>query len=426
MLPMLLALTAQAGPPSLWSAPVRVRAAAASPDGADLLVALDRYLQVRSPATGAVRSKVRACDHPVAVGFSDTTTAVVVCREEAIALSWPGLEITQLARFDGRVETGAVGPGVFAAGFSDGQLTIHRSPLWKPRTEQTFSDIETLDFDFEGKRLLLANDDRKPLRLYPASGEAQALAPVGDTAVFSPDGSQLFALKGGFSAVLTNPAGAVAATFKTGSWINDAHFLSDTEILAGGSEGLVVYRAGSAKPVETWASGSRWSKLAVGDGWRCAADWTQMQCWGVADDARSAVDPATIAANRPASQPERRPGTTGTAASSKSTSAQRPPPQPASSEPAELNLASRRGDLLITRLTSGSAPAVGTDLTLYKHVTRQLGRTQITAWLNIADVTVAQVQGGTIKLTIVQENSVMTMNGQKVDQFKTGSRLKVE
>ena len=415
MLALLLALTAPAGPPSLWNAPVRVRAAAASPSGADLLVAVDRYLQVRSPATGVVRSKVRACDNPVAVGFADANTAVLVCRDEAIALSWPALEITQLARFDGRVDTGAVGPGVFAAGFSDGKLTIHRAPLWKPRTEQTFSDIETLAFDPEGQRLLLANDDRKPLRLYPASGEPQVLTPVGDTAVFSPNGSQIFALKGGFAAVLTDPAGSVSATFKTGSWINDAHFLSDTEILAGGSEGLVLYRAGSARPVETWASGSRWSKLAVGDGWRCAAD-----------DAQSAVDPATIAANRPTPRPDPPPPTTGTTAPSRSPAPPPPPLQPASSEPAELNLASRRGDLLITRLTSGSAPAVGTELTLYKHVTRQLGRTKVTAWLNIADVTVAQVQGGTIKLTIVQENSVMTMNGQKVDQFKTGSRLKVE
>jgi len=91
-----------------------------------------------------------------------------------------------------------------------------------------------------------------------------------------------------------------------------------------------------------------------------------------------------------------------------------------------FSLMSRRGSVVKMQITDGDLPKVGHSGTLSKRVVKQFGRMNMTAWVNIASVKVTNVTGGTVTLTIEEEQSIVMVNGQKVDHFKPGSQLRLE
>ncbi|MFK7927688.1 MAG: hypothetical protein AB8H79_05850 [Myxococcota bacterium] len=405
-----------AAPPDLWAANVKVADAVASPSGGDLLIARRGTLEVRSPTDGTVRATASLCRAPKAIGFVSDSTLMVVCETKAQTVSWPDLKVSDLKQWTGRAEKGGFGPNVFAVGFNDGKMSVHRAPNWAGVESMTFSDIETLSFDPQGERLLLANDDGKPVRLYPVAGEPQVLTATGDLALFTPDGESIFGILKYFTVGIFKPGDSPTSTFKCGSWINDAAFLSPTRVLAGGSDGLVVYQKGTTKPVEVWEKGSRWNHLALGEGWNCAANWTELRCWGQGSTVASQV-------------PDPTPGTaaaSGVTSSGSGTATAAPAATAAKATPMAFSLTSRRGNVVKMQITGGEVPKVGHSGTLSKRVVKQLGRMSMTAWVNIASVKVTNVTGGTVTLTIEEEQSIVMVNGQKVDHFKPGSQLRLE
>jgi outer membrane biosynthesis protein TonB len=91
----------------------------------------------------------------------------------------------------------------------------------------------------------------------------------------------------------------------------------------------------------------------------------------------------------------------------------------------EGTLASRTGKTVV--IEAAGSPTAGAKGALYVHFEQELpllGKTQ--GWLGVADVTVKDVKGGKITLTVDQEKSKMTVNGKKVDHFKKGNRVKLE
>lgn len=107
-------------------------------------------------------------------------------------------------------------------------------------------------------------------------------------------------------------------------------------------------------------------------------------------------------------------------------------PSPAPAEVAEPTggkstgtLVSARGEQLVVTL-EGQTPAVGSAGTVFKRVTKQLGKMSFEAWLDVASVRVEAVAGKRVTLTVTQENSVVTVNGQSKSHFTPGSAIRLE
>lgn len=91
----------------------------------------------------------------------------------------------------------------------------------------------------------------------------------------------------------------------------------------------------------------------------------------------------------------------------------------------EGKLASRAGSLLVIQV-AGASPSPGAKGVLYRHFEQDIGPLHTTGWLAIADVTVKEAKGGSIKLDMVAEKSVIMVNGKKVNHFEPGNLIKLE
>ena len=104
---------------------------------------------------------------------------------------------------------------------------------------------------------------------------------------------------------------------------------------------------------------------------------------------------------------------------------------PAETPPAALKvyegtILSRKGDSITLTTTGGEAPAVGATGSLSKHIVKQMFGPEVVMWLTVADVKVSAVGKTTVTLTIVEETSVITVDGQKVDHFTKDSKTRLE
>ena len=84
-------------------------------------------------------------------------------------------------------------------------------------------------------------------------------------------------------------------------------------------------------------------------------------------------------------------------------------PPPAETPPAALKvyegtIATRKGDSITLTTTGG----------------------EVVMWLTVADVKVSAVSKTTVTLTLVEETSVITVDGQKVDHFTKDSKTRLE
>lgn len=70
-------------------------------------------------------------------------------------------------------------------------------------------------------------------------------------------------------------------------------------------------------------------------------------------------------------------------------------------------------------------PAPGTILDMSKHFVEQWGKTNISGWMSTAQVRVTKVEGQVISMDIIEEKSHIEVNGEQVDHFKEGKRVKL-
>ena len=110
------------------------------------------------------------------------------------------------------------------------------------------------------------------------------------------------------------------------------------------------------------------------------------------------------------------------------TPAETPPAEtpPAALKVYEGTILSRKGDTLTLTTTGGEAPPVGATGTLSKHIVKQMFGAEVVMWLTVADVKVSAVGKTTVTLTLVEETSVITVDGQKVDHFTKDSKTRLE
>ena len=91
----------------------------------------------------------------------------------------------------------------------------------------------------------------------------------------------------------------------------------------------------------------------------------------------------------------------------------------------ETKLVKRAGTKLTLDLTKGKPPATGKTVEVQKYINKNVGTVKLAMWMVIATAKVESVQGKTIVLRILKEQSNVTIKGKKHDYFTTGSILKI-
>lgn len=169
-------------------------------------------------------------------------------RVEIWELSLPGFEKRQLASAPNiDPDVASFGKNTVAVGGGNKRVLIYSLK------DYSVLNNFTLDAEISGlamspnDSILAIGTDSCDLYIYNRSTEKMTHIHKGinvdvDAMSFSPDGSKLFAAVGGFKArVFDIATGNVISTLKTGSWLIESHWLSQHDVVATGSSGLVIY-----------------------------------------------------------------------------------------------------------------------------------------------------------------------------------------
>lgn len=94
----------------------------------------------------------------------------------------------------------------------------------------------------------------------------------------------------------------------------------------------------------------------------------------------------------------------------------------------EATVLSRKGNTVeLQRVTSSSVDLQsGTVADMSKHFEEQLGKMTMNGWLTVAKVKCLSAAQQRITVEVLEEKSEITVNGEKVDHFKPGKRMKLE
>lgn len=101
---------------------------------------------------------------------------------------------------------------------------------------------------------------------------------------------------------------------------------------------------------------------------------------------------------------------------------------PAQTGNLEATVVARRGNLIELKLESqeGEAFQTGTAADMFKHFEEKMGNMSMSGWLGVAKVEFVPTTKQNIQIKILEEKGEITVNGEKVDHFKTGKRMKLE
>lgn len=85
---------------------------------------------------------------------------------------------------------------------------------------------------------------------------------------------------------------------------------------------------------------------------------------------------------------------------------------------------SKTGKVVVVKITDQRAlPTVGQSGILAKYFEEEIFGMKTTGWLDIGKMKITSVKSTSITMTIVEELSVVTKNGEKVDHFKPGKTV---
>ena len=354
-----------------------------------------------------------------AAAFIDDHRMVIACKDEVDELTFPEGRVKQLFKFPIAISETAVGGGRVVAGVdgffqkNNNHVTVYAVDGFRIVDEFDASGkIEAVAISADGNRVAVGTDKegvdvrdiakKSTVTLLPKDNQRHSAVH------FSPDASRLFSDDTGSweGGELVLATGKAANGFKTGSWLRAIRHVTDTEILATGSEGLVLY---SGKSDVTAAPIAR-----LGEGLDLSADRSYFCAAGrdgdVACFSKKPTLPSTFVARAPASSGAS-PGA-GASASSGSVN--------------EVDgvLVSRAGKVVTITLSDPKGVAVGQHGQLSKHFEQNLGFV-ISGFITIASVEVKAVSGNKVTLTILEEKSAMLMNGKPVNQFTPKAAVKL-
>jgi hypothetical protein len=101
---------------------------------------------------------------------------------------------------------------------------------------------------------------------------------------------------------------------------------------------------------------------------------------------------------------------------------------PAQTGSLEATILSRKGNTLELDPSSfsGEDYQTGTLADMSKHFEEKMGNMTMEGWIGVAKVKFIPTMRQNIEVEILEETSEITVNGEKVDHFKPGKRMKLE
>jgi hypothetical protein len=94
----------------------------------------------------------------------------------------------------------------------------------------------------------------------------------------------------------------------------------------------------------------------------------------------------------------------------------------------EGTIVSHKGNVVTIHPTSftGTEATNGTIADMSKHFEEKMGNMTMSGWLVVAKIEFIPTTHQNTDIKILQEKSEITVNGEKVDHFKVGKRIKLE
>lgn len=86
----------------------------------------------------------------------------------------------------------------------------------------------------------------------------------------------------------------------------------------------------------------------------------------------------------------------------------------------------REGDIVKVVSEDSPLPPAGMQGEFLKHFEEKLGKMTMNGWLNVGVLEIVSVEGQNMKLRIIEEKSEILVDGEKVDHFKVGKRVKFQ
>jgi hypothetical protein len=94
----------------------------------------------------------------------------------------------------------------------------------------------------------------------------------------------------------------------------------------------------------------------------------------------------------------------------------------------EGTIIGRKGNVVTIAPTNftGTDPENGTVADMSKHFEEKMGNMTMSGWLAVAKIEFIPTSHQNTDIKILEEKSEITVNGEKVDHFKVGKRIKLE
>ena len=347
---------------------------------------------------------------------------VLVCGDGVNILHMSERRLERVLPLGQEPETGHLAGGILALAGGKRVLLIDVGDWQLLETIELPYAARDVAVSLDGTQVAVATHDRQSRQragnvMLIARGGAQreVHAEPGHAVAFSSDGRTLFAGVSGFDGYFIDiESGKKLLQVKTGSWLTSAAFLTPNVVAATGSDGLVIYERGHESDATVLLKASA-TGMAAETGRVCAGTRSgSVACFGGEALEPSHYQPPSVVINR------------GTESSPTTGVVPEMSGGPFGTGSRQIGkLASASGDRIVLN-ASDNFPPVGATGRLWKQATKLLGTSEIEFWIDIARVTVLESGDGQVTLQVLEERTVLFVNGRKQSQFTPGATTKLE
>lgn len=247
-----------------------------------------------------------------------------------------------------------------------------------------------------------------------------------DWIALSPSGEKLLMKTDSFEGSLYEiPSGRAMATIKTGSWIQQATFLTESRFVAAGSDGLALYSFPQTQP-SLLIDGTTQERIAVrNDG--------EMICSGDRDGLITCLtnDPNAVLAQVSSSPSGANASSSGTVPSPATDTGQRVEDHHVEDHDDPVGfegvLTARQDKILTFEMNEmQNAPGVENTCTVSRYFTNNSFGIDISGWMQTVKAEIVSVQDKTVSARIAEILSEGTVNGKQTDFLNVQDRIRLE